>query len=536
MAYDDSKTPPASNVPELTVSELSGRIRGTLEDAFGYIRLRGEVSGYRGPHSSGHVYFSLKDVNARIDAVIWRTTFSRLKFKPADGMEVIATGRVSAFPGKSSYQIVIENLEPAGAGALMALLAERRKKFEAEGLFAAEHKLKIPFLPGVIGVVTSPTGAVVRDILHRLNDRFPRRVLVWPVRVQGETSAREVADAIRGFNALEPGGPVPRPDVLIVARGGGSVEDLWSFNEEEVVRAAYDSRIPLISAIGHETDWTLLDLAADMRAPTPTGAAEFAVPVRSELVSSLHSLVLRRENAWTREHRRRVKDLSALVRVLPTADTLFAGQRQTLDFLAAQMLPALRFTVARAEKHLHDVQNRLAAQSPRARLAAMRARFSAVAGRPQAAARRNLTLAGNEVRQWNERLIAARRSLIRQHKEKLARQADGLGALSRRLTDAFTHSVQRRDQRLNAVSQLFASMNYKAVLRRGYALVRDTAGQPVSSVSRVKGGAEVQVEVSDGVFAAVVATPSTARPAMPADSGARRKPPRPSGQGDLFGS
>src|SRR3712207_5742205 len=248
-----------SNAPEWSVSDLAGALKRTLEDAFGFVRLKGEVSGYRGPHSSGHVYFCLKDQGARIDAVIWKTTFSRLRFKPQEGLEVVAIGRITTFPGKSTYQIVVESLEPAGIGALMALLEERRRKLTAEGLFAAERKRKPPFLPAVVGVVTSPTGSVIRDILHRLEDRFARQVVVWPVRVQGETCAAEVAAAINGFNALPAGGPVARPDVIIVARGGGSLEDLWGFNEEVVVRAAAESAIPLIAAIGHETDWTLID-------------------------------------------------------------------------------------------------------------------------------------------------------------------------------------------------------------------------------------------------------------------------------------
>lgn len=257
-----------SNLAEFSVSELSGSIKRTVENAFDHVRVRGEISGYRGPHSSGHAYFALKDDRARIDAVVWKGTFSRLRFRPEEGMEVIATGKVTTFPGSSKYQIVIESLEPAGAGALMALLEERRRKLAAEGLFDRERKRPLPFLPRVIGVVTSPTGAVIRDILHRISDRFPVHVVVWPVKVQGEGSGDEVAAAIRGFNGVEPGGPFPRPDVLIVARGGGSLEDLWSFNDEAVVRAAAESAIPLISAVGHETDWTLIDHAADVRAPT----------------------------------------------------------------------------------------------------------------------------------------------------------------------------------------------------------------------------------------------------------------------------
>ena len=287
------RTPPASNVAEFSVSELSSAIKRALEDGFGYVRLRGEISGYRGPHSSGHAYFALKDDKAKIDAVIWKGNFGRLRFKPEEGMEVIAQGRLTTFAGSSKYQIVIETLEPAGAGALMAILEERKRKFAAEGLFADERKKKLPFLPRVVGIVTSPTGAVIRDMLAGFAERVPTHVIVWPVRVQGEGSAAEVARAIVGFNAIQPGGRIPRPDLLIVARGGGSLEDLWGFNEEIVVRAAADSQIPLISAVGHETDWTLIDLVADAHAPTPTKAAEWAVPKFSELTDNTLKLEMR---------------------------------------------------------------------------------------------------------------------------------------------------------------------------------------------------------------------------------------------------
>ena len=280
---------PQANVAEFTVSELSAALKRTVEDAYAYVRVRGEVSGYRGPHSSGHVYFALKDEGAKIDAVIWKGTFARMRLKPEEGMEVVVTGRLTTYPNRSSYQIVIETLAPAGVGALMALLEERKRKLAAEGLFDQARKQLLPFLPEVIGVVTSPTGAVIRDILHRLADRFPRHVLVWPVKVQGEGAAEQIAAAIRGFNALPERGSILRPDLLIVARGGGSLEDLWAFNEEIVVRAAAESLIPLISAVGHETDVTLIDFAADRRAPTPTAAAEMAVPVRAELIAELMS-------------------------------------------------------------------------------------------------------------------------------------------------------------------------------------------------------------------------------------------------------
>ncbi|MBS0251063.1 MAG: exodeoxyribonuclease VII large subunit, partial [Proteobacteria bacterium] len=306
-----------ANAPEFSVSELSGAIKRALEDGFGYVRLRGEISGYRGPHASGHCYFALKDDKAKIEAVVWKGTFGRLRFKPEEGMEVVAQGKITTFPGSSKYQIVIEALEPAGAGALMALLEERKRKFAAEGLFDEDRKRPRPFLPKIVGIVTSPTGAVIRDMLHGFNERFPTRVLLWPVRVQGEGSAAEVAAAIRGFNALEADGAIPRPDVLIVARGGGSLEDLWSFNEEIVVRAVAESTIPLISAVGHETDWTLIDLVADARAPTPTKAAEWAVPKYSELIQNVEKLMLRKRTAVRRAIESARTHLRASARGLP---------------------------------------------------------------------------------------------------------------------------------------------------------------------------------------------------------------------------
>src|SRR6184192_1760500 len=302
------------NAPEFTVSELSSALKRTVEDAYGHVRVRGEISGFRGPHSSGHCYFALKDESAKIEAVIWKFAHARMRFKPQEGLEVIATGKLTTYPGSSKYQIVIEALEPAGIGALMALMEERKKKLAAEGLFDAARKQELPWLPEVIGVVTSPTGAVIRDILHRLADRFPRRVLVWPVRVQGDGSADQIAAAIHGFNALPESGPIPRPDLLIVARGGGSLEDLWSFNEEIVVRAAASSRIPLISAVGHETDTTLIDHASDRRAPTPTAAAEIAVPVRLDLIGEVNAKTARLSGGLSRLFTSHRQNLAGLAR------------------------------------------------------------------------------------------------------------------------------------------------------------------------------------------------------------------------------
>src|SRR6266498_1290535 len=330
--------PTRLNIPEWTVSELSAALKKTVEDAFGYVRVRGEISGFRGPHSSGHCYFSLKDEGAKVEAVIWRSALARMRIKPEEGLEVRVTGRLTTYPNKSTYQIVIETLEPAGVGALMALVEERKKKLAAEGLFDEARKQLLPFLPKRIGVITSPTGAVIRDILHRLADRFPRHVMVWPVRVQGDGCAEQVAAAIHGFNALALDSSPCRPDLLIVARGGGSLEDLWSFNEEIVVRAAAASMIPLISAVGHETDVTLIDFAADRRAPTPTAAAEMAVPVRVELASQVGDLGRRNLACWRRGIETKRRELRGLVRAWPSAETLLSLPRQRVD-AAAERLP-----------------------------------------------------------------------------------------------------------------------------------------------------------------------------------------------------
>jgi exodeoxyribonuclease VII large subunit len=323
---------PGDNSPPLSVSELSGALKRTIETAFGKVRVRGEISGFK-RHASGHCYFTLKDENACIDAVIWRTSAGSLAFRPEDGAEVIATGKLTIYPGRSKYQVVVDHMELAGEGALLALLERRRKALAAEGLFADARKRKLPFLPRIIGVVTSPTGAVIRDILHRLEDRCPTRVIVWPVAVQGEGAAARIAQAIRGFPEVE-----PRPDLLIVARGGGSIEDLWAFNEEEVVRAAADSPIPLISAVGHETDTTLIDFAADRRAPTPTAAAEMAVPVRAELFGQLVELGARARHCLSRRADRSRERFDEVAGRLPRSLGARAGAaRADLNLVAGRL-------------------------------------------------------------------------------------------------------------------------------------------------------------------------------------------------------
>jgi len=344
---------PGDNSPALTVSELSGALKRTIENAFGQVRVRGEISGFK-RHASGHCYFTLKDENACIDAVIWRTSAGALAFRPEDGAEVIASGKLTTYPGRSKYQIVVERMELAGEGALLALLEKRRKALAAEGLFDASRKRKLPFLPRVIGVVTSPTGAVIRDILHRLEDRCPTHVIVWPVPVQGEGAAAKIAAAIRGFSSLE-----PKPDLLIVARGGGSIEDLWPFNEEEVVRAAAENPIPLISAVGHETDTTLIDHAADFRAPTPTAAAEIAVPVRSELFAQLSELQHRAQHCLARRVERSRERFDLTVCRWPQPQAIFAPTMQRVDELGERLPRSLASRAGHARADLNLVAGRL---------------------------------------------------------------------------------------------------------------------------------------------------------------------------------
>jgi exodeoxyribonuclease VII large subunit len=346
------------NAPALSVSELSMSLKRTIETSYGRVRVRGEISGFK-RHASGHCYFSLKDEGACMDAVVWRSSAQALAFRPEDGAEVIATGKLTTYPGRSKYQIMVERMELAGEGALMALLDKRRRALAAEGLFEASRKRKLPFLPRVIGVVTSPTGAVIRDILHRLEDRCPTHVIVWPVPVQGEGASTRIAQAIRGFGAMGRGGPVPRPDLLIVARGGGSIEDLWAFNEEEVVRATAESPIPLISAVGHETDTTLIDFASDVRAPTPTAAAELAVPVRAELMAFVEDLGRRSASCLTVHARRARERLDLTIHRWPQPEALFAPITQRVDDLVSRMPRALAARAAHARADLSAVAPRL---------------------------------------------------------------------------------------------------------------------------------------------------------------------------------
>ncbi|MGG6893271.1 exodeoxyribonuclease VII large subunit [Rhizobium sp. BR 315] len=488
-----------SNLTEYSVSELSGSIKRTVENAFDQVRVRGEISGYRGPHSSGHAYFSLKDDRSRIDAVIWKGTFSKLKFRPEEGMEVIATGKVTTFPGSSKYQIVIESLEPAGAGALMALLEERKRKLGAEGLFDAERKRRLPFMPKVIGVVTSPTGAVIRDILHRISDRFPVHVLVWPVKVQGEGSGDEVANAIRGFNEFAPGGPIPRPDVLIVARGGGSLEDLWSFNDEAVVRAAAASDIPLISAVGHETDWTLIDYAADVRAPTPTGAAEMAVPVRAELEAQLASLAARLQGGVGRQMDQRRQAVRALLRALPSLDQILALPRRRFDEAAAGLGRGLELNTLNKRRSFERTASQLRPDILSNRIAERRQQLSERMTRAERTIERLLDRSRARI----ERADAVFATLPSRLETQTGRARDRLGNLVRHADTAIRHQLTRARSELVAQERILQSLSYKNVLKRGYAVVRDEDDRPVSLAAALSTGAAISIEFADGRIGAV---------------------------------
>jgi exodeoxyribonuclease VII large subunit len=481
-----------SNIAEYTVSELSFAVKRTVEDAYGYVRLRGEISGFRGRHSSGHAYFALKDDKAKIDAVIWKGTFAGLRFKPEEGMEVVATGRVTTYPGKSSYQIVIEALEPAGIGALMALLEERKRKLAAEGLFDEARKRPLPFLPNVVGIITSPTGAVIQDMLHGFAERFPACVLVWPVRVQGETCAAEVSAAIDGFNRLRADTKVPRPDVLIVARGGGSLEDLWGFNEEIVARAVAASHIPVISAVGHETDWTLIDFVADARAPTPTKAAEWAVPKYSELIARLAELVGRQRHAVGRIVEANRSDLRAAARGLPRPQDLLGFARQRFDGASGRLSYALRSFAADKRARLHRWHGRLDIRLIAQRRERCQERLHALDREMRQVVRR---LVQQRHVQLGRRAARLQPGLLRHPARRGRERLDGLGT---RIGQSLVTVADRRRRQLEALGQLLRSLSHRSVLDRGFALVRDTDGQMLRRSSEALAATRIEVEFADG--------------------------------------
>lgn len=480
------------NIIELSVSELSGQVKRLVEDSFGRVRVRGELGRVSRP-ASGHVYFDVKDDKAVLAAVMWKGTASKLTMQPEQGLEVIVTGKLTTFAGQSRYQMIVDSMEPAGEGALMALLEARKKQLAAEGLFDEARKADLPFLPQTIGVITSPSGAVIRDILHRLADRFPRHVLVWPVRVQGETCAEEVARAIAGFNALEPDGDIARPDVLIVARGGGSLEDLWGFNEEIVARTAAQSDIPLISAVGHETDTTLIDYVADRRAPTPTAAAEMAVPVRSDLQATMSELDGRLMRAQGRRLERERAHLTGLSRGLPKLEDILALPTQKLDTLAQRLGGALS-----ANNSVHA-----------ARLVKSSARLTptALMGRVRA-------------------------------------QADKLSGLTMRNQRGLAGRLDSAQNRLDSLARQLRLLSHESVLERGFALVLDEAGKPLRDAAQASLGSLLDIRLADAqqISARVEAAADPAAPQAPpkkaktqkAVKKSKAKPSGDDGQGQLL--
>lgn len=464
------------NAPALSISEISALLKRTVEDRFGFVRVRGELSGVKRA-ASGHLYCSLKDENARLDGVMWRGNAQRLNFRPEDGVEVIATGKLTTYPGRSNYQIVIDRMEIAGEGALLALLAKLKARLEAEGLFDAGRKQPLPFLPRVIGVVTSPTGAVIRDILHRLSDRFPTRVIVWPVLVQGQGAGAQIANAVRGFSAIAPGGPIPRPDLVIVARGGGSIEDLWCFNEEEVVRAVAECTIPIISAVGHETDTTLCDFAADLRAPTPTAAAELAVPVHAELAAFVADLNARQRRALARQLAQARERLEARSQRLPPPQSLLQAQAQRVDDLADRLRRAL----------IH-----------RTEIAASLLARHAGALRPA--------------------LLSAR----------LEREAERLAA--RRLRpEVLLQRIEHARGKVDALDRLRRSLDPRAPLQRGYVLVTAPDGQVMRTRAAAASHPALRLEFADGLLDVSTASAPPPRPAAKSRTAAPA-----AGQQELF--
>jgi exodeoxyribonuclease VII large subunit len=469
-----AKETPGDNAAPLTVSEISGQLKRAVEERFGFVRVRGELSGVKRA-ASGHLYLCLKDESARLDGVMWRGPAQNLSFRVEDGIEVIASGKLTTYPGRSNYQIVIDRMEVAGEGALLALLARTKARLEAEGLFDPARKRPIPFLPDVIGVVTSPTGAVIRDILHRLSDRFACRVVIWPVLVQGQGAAEQVAKAIAGFSRLAPGGAVPRPDLVVVARGGGSIEDLWAFNEEVVVRAIAASAIPVISAVGHETDTTLADYAADLRAPTPTAAAELAVPVRGELLNQVAELALRKRRAAARPLALGRERLEARAQRLPRGDAVLAPFVQRLDEFGERLRRGLGERIVVARQAMQSDGARLSAPLLAARLDHARHRLLAQRLHPT--------------------LVTAR-----------------IGALS---------------ERLDGLGRLIVSLNPDNILERGYVRVTSADGRTLVSRAAAAMEATLSLHFRDGEL---TVTPAAARPAKPLP----RDKPVPPEQGKLL--
>lgn len=475
---------PTTNLPEQTVSELSNALKRTIETTYDHVRVRGEL-GRVTIARSGHMYADIKDDKAVLNTIMWKGQVSRLPFRPEEGLEVVATGRLSTYPGRSNYQLIASDLRPAGAGALMALLEERKKKLAAEGLFEQRHKQKLPFLPRTVGVVTSPTGAVIRDILHRISDRFPTTVILWPALVQGDTAAPQIEQAIRGFNAMR--GP-ERPDVLIVGRGGGSIEDLWPFNEENVVRAAFESKIPLISAVGHETDTTLIDYVADARAPTPTGAAEIAVPVRADLQLSLDALIQRQKRALIRQVVRAQEQVGKTR--LPRPERLLETKRQSLDFATTRLPRSIEILLHKLSTRLDSAVSRL--RSPQQLLEQRRTGLLTLESRLSA------SLKHAADRKRIEFIKTASRLRAEPIRSEVQRSSKHLHDISVRTNPAVLRIIDQKSRALETEAKLLETLSYQATLERGFALVRTGSGQLIRDSQTAQEQSILTVSFNDG--------------------------------------
>ncbi|MEM9709728.1 MAG: exodeoxyribonuclease VII large subunit [Pseudomonadota bacterium] len=519
----EDDAPSGTNAPEFTVSEIAGRVRKVIEGELGWVRVRGEVG--RVVHArSGHLYFDLKDDKSVLSCMTWKGQLRDIGTVPEEGMEVFAEGRMTASGMQSKFSLNAQRVAIAGEGALMAMLEKRKKALAAEGLFDEARKKPLPYLPNIIGVVTSPQGAVIRDILHRLRARFPRKVLVWPVAVQGERCAPDVVRAIEGFNGLTPGGALPRPDLLIVARGGGSIEDLWGFNEEAVARAAAASAIPLISAVGHETDTTLIDFAADRRAPTPTAAAEMAVPVRAELQAGLDGLGARALSGLDRGLAQKRQRLSDLSRALPRAEMLIADPRQRLDLAEARLPAALNALVARRRAALFETGAALQPQRLRAELAARADRLAVRGERLRPALARSLLERGRALDALAQRLRPeTRRRAIQVAKEQF-------GAEAMRLAQAGQRRLEAARTALQAQARVLDTLGYGATLARGYAVVWD-GKTLVDRAEAAKGAFALEIEFADGRLPVAPTAPSAPTPTKKPRA---KTPSDPGDQGSLF--
>ena len=478
------------NEPEFSVSEISNAIKRLVEDEFSYVRIRGEIGRVSLPRS-GHVYLDLKDEKSVIAGVIWKGVADKLITRPEEGMEVVARGRVTTFGGQSKYQIIIDDLRPAGVGALMAMLEKRKKQFQAEGIFEPEHKIQLPYLPEIIGVVTSPSGAVIKDILHRLNDRFPRKVVLWPVAVQGENCAKEVSRAIDGLNSLAKQNPLIAPDLIIVARGGGSIEDLWGFNEELVVRSAFKSIIPLISAIGHETDTTLLDYVADVRAPTPSAAAEMAVPVRHELLALLDNNEARLTRALSQILSNRSQRLLDFSRSLPRVFGLLEGPTQRLDSIITRLPTSLSSSVRLKKSRLVEISTGIKPASLFMRLENSRSKFDLQSRQLTNLFAHFIVLKKQTLSSFFLRIESL--SL----KRDIQQEQKNLKDLSFRLKKAYDIIAKDLGTKLQSIDRLRETLGYRQTLDRGYAIIR-SSDSVITDKSKTLHLTDLIIEFRDG--------------------------------------